>query len=171
MGSNRSIIDVCLTGGTIDKRYDPRREAMVLDGFNCISDIVRKSGLSSVRISVVAEKDSLEFTEDDVRDVIRFCELSSAQGVLVVHGTSTMVRTASAVKQAVSDKTVIFTGAMCPYSYDQAEAAFNIGFALSAIQYSPRAVYIAMHGNLFDPERCVKDQDRLLFISSEETQV
>ena len=51
-----------------------------------------------------------------------------------------------AVADANIKKTIVFTGAMVPWSIDKGEASLNFGMALGCAQNPHTGVYIAMHG-------------------------
>ena len=71
-------------------------------------------------------------------------------GVVITHGTDTIVQTARAIASAsLSNKTVVLTGAMVPYAFGSSDGLFNLGSALSFVQVLPAGVYIAMNGQHF----------------------
>ena len=67
-----------------------------------------------------------------------------------------MVDTALALME-ISGKVIVLTGAMQPAAFKHSDAAFNLGFALAALQTLPDGVYIAMNGKVFDPRRARKN--------------
>ncbi len=52
---------------------------------------------------------------------------------------------------SLSNKTVVFTGAMQPARMRKTDAPFNLGFAIGALQCLDSGVYIAMNGNYLMP--------------------
>ena len=76
----------------------------------------------------------------------------------MVHGTDTMVETAQVVGRAALDKTVVFAGAMVPYSVQGSDAPFNLGFALAAALTLPRGTYVAMNARIFPWDDVMKDK-------------
>ena len=60
-----------------------------------------------------------------------------------------MPETAS-VLSALTDKTIVLTGAMQPARMRRSDALFNIGFAWSAVKLLPPGVYLAMNGEVFE---------------------
>jgi L-asparaginase len=46
---------------------------------------------------------------------------------------------------------------MLPYSVNQSDGLFNLGFALSSVQNQPLGVYIAMNGQVFDFDKVQKN--------------
>ena len=67
-----------------------------------------------------------------------------------------MVNTALALTD-ISGKVIVLTGAMQPAAFKRSDAAFNLGFALAALQTLPEGVYIAINGCIFDPLRARKN--------------
>jgi L-asparaginase len=51
----------------------------------------------------------------------------------------------------------VLTGAMQPAAFKKSDAAFNIGYAIAAVQLLPEGVYIAMNGRIFDPQKVKKN--------------
>jgi len=95
--------------------------------------------------------------------VLEACRASPERAIVVVHGTDTMVQTAQVVGRAALDKTVVFTGAMVPYSVQGSDAPFNLGFALAAAQTLPSGVYVAMNASVFPWDDVKKDRDEGAF--------
>ena len=141
---------VVTTGGTIDKVYfDDKSDYQV--GEPQIGRILQEFGVA-FRFTVVPalRKDSLHITADD-REVLRATiAASSADHVLVTHGTDTMVETAK-VLATIPGKTIVLTGALNPARFRGSDAEFNIGTAVGAVQSLAPGVYIAMNGRIWDP--------------------
>ena len=102
--------------------------------------------------------DSLQMTEAHRQQVLEACRESSERSIVVVHGTDTMVQTAQVIGRAALDKTVVFTGAMVPYSVQDSDAPFNLGFALSAALTLPAGAYVAMNARIFSWDDVQKDR-------------
>ncbi len=66
----------------------------------------------------------------------------------------------------LTDKTIVLTGAMIPAALKSSDATFNIGAATMAVQYLPAGVYIAMNGQVFNPEQCKKDYENAIFVAT-----
>ena len=141
---------VVTTGGTIDKVYfDDKSDYQV--GEPQIGRILQEFGVA-FRFTVVPalRKDSLHITADD-REVLRATiAASSADHVLVTHGTDSMVETAK-VLATIPGKTIVLTGALNPARFRGSDAEFNIGTAVGAVQSLAPGVYIAMNGRIWDP--------------------
>ncbi|MFX5956574.1 asparaginase domain-containing protein, partial [Acinetobacter baumannii] len=88
--------------------------------------------------------DSLEMQDTDRQRVLEACQASVQQAIVIIHGTDTMQQTAQVLGQALTDKTVVLTGAMIPYEIANSDAFFNFGFACGVAQVLPPGVYVAM---------------------------
>jgi L-asparaginase len=60
-----------------------------------------------------------------------------------------MEETARHLGPAMTEKTVVLTGAMIPYAFGSSDGLFNLGSALAFVQALPPGVYIAMNGRYF----------------------
>jgi L-asparaginase len=155
-------IHVITTGGTIDKVYfDAKSEFEV--GQPMIEELLKDAHVTAeVTIEPVLAKDSLELTDAD-RQLIRARVLASpAERILITHGTDTMADTGRALKN-VTGKTIVLTGSMQPARFRNTDAVFNVGFALGALQSLPPGVYLAINGEVFDPERVRKNREQHRF--------
>ena len=108
------------------------------------------SGLPALR------KDSLHISDSDRELIRQAIAAQEAKHVLITHGTDTMVETAR-VLSALSDKTIVLTGALNPARFRGSDAEFNIGTAVGAVQALPPGVYIAMNGRIWDPAKVRKN--------------
>ena len=78
--------------------------------------------------------------------------------VIITHGTDTMIETAQTLG-GIAGKVIVLTGAMQPAAFRDTDAALNLGVALAALERCTPGVYIAMSGQIFDPDRCRKNHD------------
>jgi L-asparaginase len=101
--------------------------------------------------------DSLEMTDIERERIVARCAECLERRIVVTHGTDTMVETARAVAESISDKTIVLTGAMIPYAFGSSDGLFNLGSALSFAQVLPPGVYIAMNGQCFLWDRVRKN--------------
>lgn len=157
MSSSSPHVQVFTTGGTIDKTYYDAQSAYEV-GAPQIAEILQEASVTvPYAIETLFRKDSLDLTEADRALIARRVRASRAQRVLVTHGTDTMVETARALGGVV-EKTVVLVGSLSPARFKESDAAFNIGFAMAAVQVLRPGVYIAMNGQVFDPERVRKNR-------------
>ncbi len=159
------MIDIFTTGGTIDKVYfDALSEYQI--GPTALPDLLAENNVFVPhRVTQVMRKDSLDMDDADRTKIAQAVAASDAAQILVTHGTDTMVETALVLK-AIADKTIVLTGAMQPATLRASDAAFNVGFALAAVQCLAPGVYIAMNGQIFDPQNTVKDRAAGRFVSA-----
>jgi L-asparaginase len=139
-------IRVFVTGGTFDKEYNE------LDGKLFFKDTHLKEMLSLARSKVGVDVrtlmmvDSLEMTDQDRQIILDQCTKCAEERILITHGTDTMEVTAQVLGHALTDKTIVLTGAMIPYKFGSSDGLFNLGSALAFVQTLPHGVYVAMNG-------------------------
>jgi L-asparaginase len=153
-------IRILITGGTFDKEYDERNGQLFFKDTH-VAEMLRLGRCRvEATIRTVMLMDSLEMTEADRALIAHHCAHAQENRILVTHGTDTMVETAAAIADAVSEKTVVLTGAMIPYAFGSSDGLFNLGSALSFAQILPAGVYIAMNGKWFPWNRVRKNRER-----------
>ena len=150
-------LHIIATGGTIDKIYFD-----ALSEFS-IGDPAAQRLLNQVNpnltweVTSLLRKDSLDITDTDRELIKKVVSESSAQHIVVTHGTDTMTDTAKQLK-AIEGKTIIITGAMQPALCRETDAEFNLGGAVALAQALPNGVYIFMNGRIYDPDRVAKNR-------------
>ncbi len=144
-------IRILVTGGTFDKDYDELTGALFFRDTHLPEMLRLGRSKLDVVVQTVCMMDSLEMDFEHRAQVLEACRDSPEGRILVTHGTDTMVETAAVLAQglAVSDKTVVLTGAMIPFAFGSSDGLFNLGSALSFAQVLPPGVYIAMNGRCF----------------------
>ncbi|HVQ12022.1 MAG TPA: asparaginase domain-containing protein [Vicinamibacterales bacterium] len=151
------MLRVFVTGGTFDKTYDEIQGRLSF-GDTHVPEMLR---LGRSRVALTVETlmmiDSLEMTEDDRARIVKRCVECVERAIVVTHGTDTMVETARALAEGVTDKTVVLTGAMIPYAFGSSDGLFNLGSALSFAQVLPPGIYITMNGQCFPWDRVRKN--------------
>jgi len=144
-----TTIRILITGGTIDKEYDP------LTGELTFPKSHLSHMLNQVRCKVrfileeMMLKDSLEMRGEDREEILKKCIHCPENRVVVTHGTDTMVETARVLGRNVEGKTVVLVGAIIPYALGASDALFNLGCAFSAVPTLQPGVYITMNGKIF----------------------
>ena len=144
-----NTIRILITGGTIDKEYDPLTGELTFPKShlsNMLNQVRCKVGFVLEEIML---KDSLEMKDKDREEVLGKCTHCSENRVVITHGTDTMVETARFLGKNVKGKTVVLVGAMIPYAFGASDALFNLGCAFSAVQALESGVYITMNGKIF----------------------
>jgi L-asparaginase len=163
-------IRVFITGGTFDKDYDEIRGELHF-GESHLPDLLEQGRARlDITFRTLMMVDSLDLTDQDRELIVRSCERTDEQRIVITHGTDTMVKTAEALAARGLDKTIVLTGAMIPIAFGSSDGLFNLGSALSFAQALPTGVYIAMNGRYFDWDNARKNRDTGVFeeISSRE---
>jgi L-asparaginase len=143
------MISILTTGGTIDKIYFDAKSDFEI-GDTLLPELLAEANIhDGYSLREVVRKDSLEMTDDDRQAITEAVNQTSAQRVLITHGTDTMALTAQSLK-SVSGKTIVLFGAMQPARMRRSDAVFNLGFAWAAVNLLPEGVYVAMNGEVFE---------------------
>jgi len=156
-------IRIIITGGTFDKHYDEIRGNL---GFK---DTHLPEILKFVRCAVPIELelnqliDSLDMLTANRLQVLESCTKAPEERIVITHGTDTMVETAAILGRAGLPKTIVLTGAMVPYIFNNSDAVFNLGCAMIAVQILPRGVYLAMNGRVFPWDKVRKNKELAVF--------
>jgi L-asparaginase len=166
--AGRMSVRILVTGGTFDKEYNELTGQLYFRSTH-VPEMLRL-GRSRVQIEleVACMIDSLEMTDAHRADIVDRCRRSPQQSIVITHGTDTLAETARALgRAALSDKTIVLTGAMVPYAFGSSDGLFNLGSALSFVQVLPRGVYAAMNGQCFGWDRVRKNADTGYFEETE----
>jgi len=145
-------------GGTIDKIYfDKKNDYQV--GESHLTEILEGGRVGfEYECESILRKDSLDITEEERQTILERIASDECQHVVITHGTDTMVETAKKL-QSIREKVIVLTGSMEPSRFRSSDAEFNIGCAIVAVQLLSSGVYIAMNGQIFDPEKVRKNVD------------
>jgi L-asparaginase len=148
-------IKIFTTGGSIDKGYSTIVSSfVVLDPL--VGKILEEANVSvEYEIEALLHKDSLDITDEDRELIVRRVGGDPSERIIITHGTDTMVETGRRLS-GIPGKAIVLTGAMQPAAFKYTDAYFNIGFAMAAVQTLPAGVYIAMNGEIFDPDSAEK---------------
>jgi L-asparaginase len=142
-------IKILITGGTIDKEYDPVTGELTFSKSHLSNMLNQVRCKIRVILEEVMLKDSLQMMAEDREEILKRCINYQENRIIVTHGTDTMVETAQFLGAHVKGKTVVLVGAMVPYAFGASDALFNLGCAFSAVQALQRGVYITMNGKIF----------------------
>ncbi|HEX4330652.1 MAG TPA: asparaginase domain-containing protein [Usitatibacter sp.] len=154
----RDAARIIVTGGTFDKRYDAIKGELTFSETHLPALLGEARVTLPLAVDIRLLIDSLQMTDAHRQSVLSACRESNERSIVVVHGTDTMVDTAQVVGRAALDKTVVFTGAMVPYSVQGSDAPFNLGFALAAALTLPAGAYVAMNAKIFTWDDVMKDK-------------
>lgn len=156
-------IKIFVTGGTFDKEHDPISESFVFNETHVPELLKRSRSLLDTKVRTVMLIDSLEITEGDQSVILKACEDSEEDKIVITHGTSNMEKTAQFLGEKIKNKTIVLTGAMVPYAFTNSDAMFNMGAALAFVQTLPHGVYIAMNGKYYNWDNVTKNTKLGLF--------
>lgn len=157
-------LNVIVTGGTIDKQYDPHIGSMG-HSVSLVSQML-SNGRCSVpyRVTELFLRDSLEITNEERTAIVNACEASPEESIIVVHGTDTMIETARRLSY-IPNKTIVTVGAFIPYSVNNSDAEFNLGAAIAYSQCLPFGSYVSMNGVIYHHSSVRKDYEHQRFTS------
>jgi L-asparaginase len=148
------------TGGTFNKRYDPVKGELVVPFDNIAVEAIIGRFTYDVEVAGLIYKDSLEMTAEDRKMMADVILASEKKTFVIVHGTDTMHLSAAFLSELVTDRVVILTGAMVPFSIDPVEATANLAMAMGFAQAGPEpGVYICMQGILALHEQIRKNRE------------
>jgi len=156
-------IRIIVTGGTFDKHYDEIRGNLTFKETHLpeILKFVRCTVPLELEINQLI--DSLDMQITNRLSILESCRRAVEEHIVITHGTDTMTETAEVLGEAGLGKTIVLTGAMVPYIFNNSDAVFNLGCALMAVQLLPVGVYIAMNGRLFAWDDVRKDKSLGVF--------
>lgn len=152
-------IRIVITGGTIDKEYNPLNGELIFTKSHLPEILKQANNTLKIKMQTIFLKDSLEITPVDRKKIILACEAAKEKLIVITHGTDTMTDTALALAKASKNKVIVLTGAMIPYSFNNSDALFNLGCAITAVQCLEPGVYITMNGQIFSANNVKKNTD------------
>ena len=139
-------IRIFVTGGTFDKEYNELDGSLYFKDSH-IGEMLRlgRSRLH-VQVRTLMMLDSTAMSDEDLRIILRNCEMCAEEQIVITHGTDTMAETARMLGEAGLEKTIVLTGAMIPYTFGSSDGLINLGSALAFAQSLPHGVYVVMNG-------------------------
>jgi L-asparaginase len=152
-------IRVLITGGTIDKEYNPVTGELTFAKSHLSSMLDQVRCTVKVVLEEIMLKDSLQMKSEDREEILKRCIDCPEGKIIITHGTDTMVETAWVLGQNVKGKTVVLVGAVIPYAFGASDALFNLGCAFSAVQTVQEGVHITMNGKIFPWDHVKKNKE------------
>jgi len=161
---NKDIL-IINTGGTFNKQYNQLNGSLVIKKSNdLVKSILQKSKIENIEVEGIIYKDSLELTDDDRTLLAQYIQKVKYKKIVIIHGTDTMDQTAQFLNDTITDKQIVLTGAMVPYSITKVEAVSNMmmgyGYLLSNTQ---NGIFISMHGMVENYKKIKKNRVLGLF--------
>ena len=143
------MIHIITTGGTIEGLEYEKEENTPRSTSIKIEDFLKTPKLSfDFEIDEAFSKDSRFITFQDRTQLVEKIEQSKEEKILITHGTKTMIETAKFLGQLNLEKTIVLVGAFILGTNKNTDAHFNLGYAICALQFLNRGVYIAMNGGI-----------------------
>lgn len=154
-------IHLITTGGTIDSHYDGTKDTAVTNKESVIPEYIKSLKLfDKVIYTPVCMKDSRALSNTDRLKMINAINKSSLKSILITHGTYTMPDTARFISKRLvngGNKVIIITGSMIPLvGFSPSDAGFNLGFAIGKFDSLEPGIYVAMNGQIFNPDEVIK---------------
>lgn len=157
------MLRLIATGGTFDKHYDALRGQLLFGTCHLPAALQRARVTLPVVIEELPLKDSLDMQDIDRQRIVDACRAAVEKAIVIVHGTDTMVDTATLLGAAALSKTIVLTGAMIPYEVVNSDALFNLGFACGIAQTLVAGVYVVMNGQCFMWDNVRKNREAGFF--------
>ena len=143
------MIQIFTTGGTIEGfeyRDSDQKQCDTKSIEDLIGGIIPKTEYS---VEKLFDKDSRFVTQEDRERIAEKIIASSLNKILLTHGTISMAETARFLGELHLNKTIVVTGAFILGTHPNTDARFNLGYAISALEFLDKGVFIAMNGKVF----------------------
>lgn len=162
-------VTIINTGGTFNKRYNPLKGQLEVPSDNIALDkIIASCHNVEFEMQNIVSKDSLEMDNNDRQIITDTVNKTSNENIIIIHGTDTVDLTSAFLRKQVSNKKIVFTGAMIPMSIDEVEATMNFSQALGFLSGNiENGIYLAMHGVVVDASKLIKDRSVGKFLIQE----
>ncbi len=147
------------TGGTFNKEYNKISGNLDIDTTSKALNSITKHWLTKLNYINIINKDSLDFNIQDRKKLLKSIKDSKYSKIVVIHGTDTIDISAKFIDSAKLNKTIVFTGAMVPFSINPIEATANLAFALGYCKLAPSGVYIAINSVAQKFDRVIKNRE------------
>ena len=149
------------TGGTFNKVYNPNNGLLEIDVTSHALDAIASRWLCNFEVIHIIGKDSLEMNDEDRATLLDTLRQTHYTSIIIIHGTDTMDKSAKYIADAKLEKSIVFTGAMVPYSIDPVEATANLASAYGYLQaLEEGGVYVAMNAVLSRYAQVKKDRKK-----------
>ncbi len=153
------MIHIITTGGTISGIDNDGENSVNLKSNVNIGSFLENANVSfDYKIDHIFDKDSRLINSEDLEILGNKVRSSIFDKILITHGTYTMSKTAEYIGNLNLNKTIVLVGSFILGSDQNTDAPFNIGFAISSLQFLNKGVYIVMNGEIFDWFNVYKNQ-------------
>lgn len=163
-------IHFIITGGTIDKVYDPVSQTTQMAPESIIPLYLKNAinpALHDITYETPFMVDSNDITEPMRKKILNAITSSKENWIIITHGTDTMSVTAEFLKDSLPPthgRTIILTGSMTPLrEFTLSDGSFNLGYAISTLEHLDPGIYMAMHAQVFPAGDVLKDRTTARF--------
>lgn len=164
MNSKNSILILNL-GGTFNKIYDEiKGKLIVAQNNDAILNLLSISKISNIEVQGMIHKDSLDMDDNDREKITKYILNSDYNKILIIHGTDTMDKTALYINNIITNKQIVITGAMKPFSINPIEATSNLSMAIGYLKcLNKDGTFISMHGVVLPYDKITKNRSLGVF--------
>ena len=160
---NKMIL-ILTTGGTIEGVDHETKNGAPEDRHVSIRAFLDAANVSfPYTIEDVFKKDSRFITQGDHENLIAKIKAAKTDKILITHGTYTMEDTAKYIGSLEINKTIVLVGSFVLGSSGDTDAPFNLGYAISSLQFLKPDVYVAMNGEVFHWSNVTKNLETKKF--------
>ena len=145
----KDTIRILITGGTIDKEYDPITGELTFARSHLSNMLNQVRCKAKFVLEEIMLKDSLQMRGEDREEILKRCIHCSENRVIVTHGTDTMVETARVLGGNVEGKTVVSGRRRHSLCLWRLRRIVQSRVRASAVQALQPGVYITMNGKIF----------------------
>ena len=164
-----SLIEVIITGGTIDSYYDGTKDTVVPSKKSSIPNFIKSLKIKeSFFFHQVCMKDSRSLDKKDLRKILDIVNKTKSKRIIITHGTYTMPDTARFLSANLKNKNkvIILTGSMIPLiGFSPSDAPFNLGYSIASLNIIKPGVYVCMNGQVFSSNEVAKRLSEGKFVS------
>ncbi len=168
MTQNTHSFDIIITGGTLEKQYDPiAQTTLSTDDPSPIPNFLKRyiQPKFDINYHPVCNVDSRDMTEEIYQKIIEAIS-NSGEHIIITHGTDTMSITADLLLERLPknhNKTIILTGSMYPIALHPSDAGFNLGYAIAQCQALETGIYLCMNAQTFKAGNVTKNLEKGVF--------
>ncbi|MCG2459452.1 asparaginase domain-containing protein [Flavobacteriaceae bacterium F89] len=144
------MLHILTTGGTIEGLdYNEKDRGREKSNFSIKAFLEAANVSFQYNIEEVFTLDSRFISQEHRESLANKIRAVDSDKILITHGTYTMEDTAKYIGNLKFNKTIVLTGSFILGTSAKTDAPFNLGFAISSLQFLKPDVYVAMNGEVF----------------------